>query len=112
MLICKECGDEINLDNWMPEFKAKLISRELCHRCDYWVDRIPKRSSQIVVNGEVFQLDNNKPSTKSSAGHGGREFIFKRDGSDEIERSTNLWFNGVVPNRFKLRIPDNAVFLH
>lgn len=112
MLNCKECGSEVNLNNWMPEFKAKLAERGVCHKCDYWVDRLPKTINQIVINGEVFQIDNNHPKRKSSAGHGGREFIFKRIGCNEIERTTNLWYNGIVPEHFKLRIPDNAVFLH
>lgn len=111
MIICKECGCEVTLDNWQPEYKSKLITRSVCNKCDYWVDRLLKTSSQIVVNGKVFQIDNNQPKSKSSAGHGGREFVFKRIGCDEIERTTNLWYNGIVPEHFKSRIPDNAVFL-
>ena len=64
-----------------------------------------------IKRGEVYYIDVERPNTSSAdRGFGGREFRIKfKDG--RIVVTHNLWYNGVVPKRFKHLLKNTAEFV-
>ena len=62
---------------------------------------------QVVANGTVYQIDPKSYPTKAQHGHSGREFVINfKDG--RTVTTDNLWYNGIVTDRFRDRLPNNA----
>ena len=45
------------------------------------------------------------------AGHGGRLFRIRRLGSSEVIETRNLWYQGVIPPKWREQMPDDAEFV-
>lgn len=106
---CVECGNLVKSNYHNNE---KMIERNMCFGCNLWTDRIEstKRPNVMIVNSCMYTL---APEFKGPGfrGFGGSEFTFKRLDESEVIKSKNVWFGGEIPNRFKSRIPDNAIKL-
>lgn len=103
---CEICGKEIEKSSYAG---AILCSSE-CFTKYYWKQRVDNKDSktQVVVNGEMYQIGDEQD--KGSRGFFGHQFIIKFfDGRVVI--TTNLWYNGVIPEEFRKDLPDNAKFI-
>ena len=109
---CGECGAEetSQLDQYTA---AVLRKRQRCHGCFYWLIRIealadPKQGPRFVrtEEGRHYQMrpDN---EDRGSRGHAGRPFIITFYDGRKV-RTTNLWGQGKIPERFRDRLPPNA----
>lgn len=106
---CRECGAEVDT-HFVPETRERLIALNVCFNCNYWLERVDSKSGkQIVVGGVVYQRGAEKDAGPFR-GFSGKPWRVKLHSGEEF-RSTNMWFNGQIPDRFKSRIPDNAIFL-
>ena len=106
---CKVCG-ETETTKWI---NAKdLISRGMCHTCEYWQERVEKVGSQTqaIINGIVYHIASEDSTPTRFRGHGGQKFTIKFD-DERIVTTTNLWYNGPIPQNFIDKLPDNAVFI-
>lgn len=113
---CRECGKRAKVDAYDADLK--LFVYRLCFTCNYWLNyvilecdvkeqlqRLPMRANGVH---RVGLMDNNARGFK---GHGGASFIFEHiDG--RIIYCNNVWHQGVIPPRFKDRLPDNGRFLN
>lgn len=111
--------------------KGKLISgyntkRGLCTSCDHW-ERLyeGRRRNDVIsirVNGRHYQTalqSINKPPGKY-AGFGGRKFVvrIKSPHTTLVDCITHefytcdMWTQGVIPEHFRDKLPDNAEFLN
>lgn len=92
------------------EHHLEYIAAQRCSSCAFWLMRI------ALANPRTFQANGNSYfigyETDYPKGFGGRrwhiEFI---DGRAPVE-TDSLWHGGVVPERFRDRLPDNAVLRH
>lgn len=80
---------------------------------EYWeerkiaLQRDPK--AFVVIDGECYYVEDEN-DTNPYRGHDGRPFtILFNDG--EVIHTTNLWYNGEVPEEYKPYIPNNAKFI-
>ena len=110
---CKECGKEIRFS--YGEYRnEELKTEKLCFDCDFWVGYIKRdktKKDALVINGWHYIVgDEDEPGKKDWRGCGGSKFTIKAFDGREIT-TTNLWVQGEVPNRFRSRMPDNAVFI-
>lgn len=107
---CKECGKLISARLVEP-VRSEIIAQKLCHSCHFWTGKLPGLNDPnvFVVNGGMYKK---YPDTndKGFKGFGGRLFkMLRPDG--KIVESKNMWHSGTVPEIFRDRIKDNAVFV-
>lgn len=108
---CIEC-DKHETGSWMTSCAERLIDAELCFNCEFWSDYVARRhdSAVVRVGGKHYYIGPENSAPNSCKGYGGTKWVIKfHDGRDVI--STNLWHQGVIPDRFSARLPDNAEFV-
>lgn len=105
IITCKECGakeETTRYHNWYD-----LESRQECHECNFFLHA--DKRFRIIVNGEMYYVGPETDNPKYK-GFGGRTFIIRKNGGEKII-TTNLNYNGIVPDCLRDRLPDNAIFL-
>lgn len=109
---CVECGNLVETCYQEPE---QMIERNMCFSCNLWTNRIQSanRSNVMIVEGCMYTLGSGDTDAAGFKGFGGAEFEFRRltTLSNATIKSKNVWFGGEIPNRFKERIPDNAIII-
>ena len=111
---CVECGGQISC-NWLGDIGEKLKAINLCFSCHHWVEIIDDKNNprRIFVKGVAYwrkdfrKIEKNLEHVLGFSGH-----VFKIKMNSGEEYTTNdLWSSGTIPDRFKERLLDNAVFL-
>lgn len=114
---CKECGVH-EIGNWIDSCAERLEREQLCFHCDFWyaLIKIANDSRVARIEGCHYLIGvEPKPSDYKCShylglGLGGSEFRIRfYDGREVITH--NLWYQGEIPERFKSRLSDNAVFV-
>ena len=111
---CRECGVI-----WHPahysnaEIGMTHRERGLCANCAYWDEAYQDyvAGKRLVVDGQSYTIgreDSRDPA--SCRGHGGARFRIQYPAGRVVE-STNLWSQGVIPERWRDRMPDTATFI-
>ena len=105
--ICKCCGKPYT-KNLVPD----AYLGDNCFDCSFWLMKIDiskeEMARRVIVGGVHFSIGDEIDGP--FRGHGGRKFIIQFFDGRVIE-TTNLWFQGKIDDRFRERLPDNAVFL-
>jgi len=70
------------------------------------VDQI-EPANRVVIDGEHYMLGDNTAGMK---GFGGRRFDIEFFDGRRVT-TTDLWFQGVIPPKWRERFPDNARFV-
>lgn len=104
---CVICGKEIAKSRYV---NAILCSSE-CFSENYWQERIPESKISplcVIADGQMYWIGNEKiQSSHEFRGFGGAKWqIDFLDGRQVT--STNLWHNGVIPDKYRAQLPDNA----
>jgi hypothetical protein len=76
-----------------------------------WREYVFKADEPFVarIDGQHYVICDESPDVQLR-GFGGDPFEIKfHDG--RVVKTTNLWCQGAIPERFRDRLPDNAVFL-
>ena len=104
-MICEICGKEIE----QSKFCSGIICSEECLHEHYWLERVKRKNSktQAIIDGQVYQIGDE--NTYGTRGFDGAKFIIEFfDGRKVV--TTNLWANGPIPEKFRKKLPDNAVW--
>ena len=106
-VICSECGEHDDA-HYIAETRDDMIARQLCFSCRFWFYHVANGNDpQVVRAGGRHYMIGAEDAGRYARGFGGARFHFQRlDGTEVI--STNVWFQGVIPERFRDRLPDNA----
>jgi hypothetical protein len=114
---CKICKEEIEF-NFDERTVAELRQKRLCFSCQFWDEKVLMRKNHdpnaVVISGQHYYIGKEEQTLKyEMRGFGGQEFKIKftagkRKG--QIVTTTNLWFNGKIPEHFRDKLTDNAVF--
>src|SRR5687768_2519908 len=100
--VCWECKKE-------EEF---LQESGLCSLCEKWFKMVflRCRNYMVRVKGRHYTIEDEDKDLFGMRGFDGAEFTIKfHDG--RVVKTTNLWAQGVIPERFRGRLPDNAEFV-
>jgi hypothetical protein len=62
------------------------------------------------VGGKHYAIGPERRGDKQLCGFGGAKFIIQFFDGRRVE-TMNLWHQGVIPEHFRIRLPDNAEFL-
>lgn len=110
---CEICGKEIEKSMY---YGSVLCSSE-CHTEKYWLDRVKAIEKDpyefTIIDGTCYHFDRDNPIEKDRRGflgYDGRHFKIKLN-DDTTYETNNLWCNGDVPEKYKDKLKDNAVFV-
>jgi hypothetical protein len=115
---CKECGEEIKTDCVDWRFAEPMIKKCVCQKCSFWLEHAEHRDKFTVIIEEddgsrrhyrVGREQKNVPSF--CKGFGGQRFKIRFLDGRFLE-TTNLWHQGIIPERFYDRLPVNAEFVY
>lgn len=124
---CRECGDP-PFGNWQKDCAAEMESRSLCFWCNSWTNTLAKTDAlTAIVDGYYYHVGEEERSIarrcgwplvngrlrgdyRHVLGHSGSEFRIRFD-DGRVVTTTNLWAGGEIPEHFRDRLPNNAVFL-
>lgn len=82
-----------------------------CFGTHFWDLKVQRKDELIIIDGESYWVgDENKRRDREFRGFDGRKFTIQKFGEEPFE-TTNLWANGTVPEEYRSRLPDNAVFV-
>jgi len=109
---CVECKQP-HKGNWSKEHAYRLVEKQLCFNCDFWVGKLNLSHShrQVRVDGKCYFTGDENDGSQGMRGFGGARFHirFHEEGREII--TSNLWHNGDIPLVFRDRLPDNAIFI-
>lgn len=100
-MICYNCGKSFEGTYYKHHFKKTNSAETICEDCFhslYWKE-VLENPNTIIVYGLAYCMDDSGDGKKFRV-------CLKKDGSI---RETGLWFNGKVPEEYK--VEDTAVFL-
>jgi len=106
-LNCIICNKEIEESEYT---NAVLCSSE-CFHINHWNEMIKNKDSPKIarINREQYYIEDEDKNILFR-GYSGRKFKIKFfDGREII--STNLWYNGEIPESHRELLPDNAEFI-
>lgn len=111
IIICSVCGKKQNLNKYASDFSGNLKRYVMCFNCYFWMVDVGA-SNYVVIDGVAYSIgeEDLNGDFDGPRGHGGRRFIIRRKNGCIIE-TTNLWHRGDVPDAFRDKFPDDAVFL-
>lgn len=112
MCLCKICDKPIEyklIYRYLNGFDSEEPT--LCEECDFWDNqRIADenyRKGRVVVADNKHYVIGDENSTDTFRGFGGAKVTIKfKDG--RIVKSSNLWYQGDIPEFFRNVMPDNA----
>lgn len=107
IIICSVCGKKQNLNEYASDFSKNLKRYVMCFHCHFWMIDVGA-SNYVVIDGAAYSIG--EEEWDGIRGYGGKRFIIKRKNGCIIE-TTNLWHRGDVPDEFKDKFLDDAVFL-
>jgi len=112
--VCSECG-EVSHPSYAynDQIGAVLRERGLCCLDDFWAEAHADylAGKRLVVGGQSYTIAPERASDPASCkGHGGRRFRIQYPDGRVVE-STNVWSQGPIPERWRARMADTAVFL-
>jgi len=108
---CKECGQIDNPNNWLGG--EKIAATGHCFNCNFWAEYVERKDETNIVRAQHRHYVACEEASLGShpwKGFSGHRFKIRFNDGREIE-TTNLWSQGVIPDRWRERLPDNAVFL-
>ena len=108
---CKICGKTEESSHWING--KEMLEKEHCFECNYWLslhegDITNRKDHKYVITNGVHYVIEPENSTDSFRGFGGAKVkINFFDGTETI--STNLWYQGPIPERFRNIMLDNGI---
>lgn len=108
---CRCCG-RIFSTHFEKETKANLIRKNVCFTCNFWQEYVEERDTPRYarIGGCHYAVGPENNDHPSFRGFGGRRSKIRWNDGREVV-TTNLWFQGQIPERFRAELPDNAVFV-
>lgn len=108
---CSYCKiNESDLSCLECEEKKRMERDNLCFNCAFWSLYVDKKDDERIarIDGNHYYIENN--SSNGFVGFGGRDFKIKFNDGREII-TNNLWHQGTIPDIWKDKLPDNAIFI-
>lgn len=106
----KGCG-RLDFLRWNEPLCEYLIAHRRCFYCNHWhkLMAVVDDPKTVRIGGVHYRLGDERGPAQVR-GYGGRRFRIKfHDGRDVT--TTDLWCQGTIPQRFRERLGDNAVFV-
>ena len=105
---CKICDKEIE----KSAFTGDILCSSECFDVNYWNKRVANFNYRnVVVSGDLYSIGDETNEPSRNKGYAGRKFLINFfDHKRGRIVTTNLWYNGKIPESHRNRLPDNASF--
>lgn len=102
---CRICGKGFD-ERQYGEPYSDICSQE-CFDKNFWIESENSLSDRsVVINNQLYYIGD-EDNDSSFRGHAGELFVIKKpDGT--VVRTTNLWYNGSIPEEIRGRFPENS----
>lgn len=112
---CRSCGERTQATYSEPT-RSNMVLNQLCFDCLFWTELVRERQdpTHFVAEGNHYTIgpeDGVGPGGIRARGYGGRRYAVYFTSPARRVITTNLWHQGEVPERFRDRLPDNAVLV-
>jgi len=112
ILACRECGAP-ELAHYVN--REQLLDRQLCFTCSLWTDRFHDFGDSQAFVGDDWRYQTIATigvggGVQAMKGYGGRVWTIQFLLTGAIIKTDNLWDGGVVPEWFRDRLPQTAVY--
>lgn len=105
---CIICGKEFDENN---SKEADVCSIACANTLDFWLEKIANMNKmQIRINNRCYYLKAEDETNTGFRGFSGARFYIRLNDGAELT-TTNLWFNGNIPEVFQKVLPNNAMFI-
>lgn len=107
MLNCIICNKEIE----KSKYSNKILCSSECFTVNFWNHYVLRANDKDVarIGGLHYVICPGVTDSFGFKGFGGAKFVIRfNDGRKVTTR--NLWHQGTIPDEFRDRLPDNAVF--
>lgn len=104
---CAICGREMK----SPAYCSGDF-HDVCPKCfehRFWDVIVEEKCEHLIVDGTCFSVGPVNDGSRIR-GFGGSLFkwVWLDDPTEAVQRSTNVWYNGVIPESHRSQLPDNA----
>lgn len=95
--------------------RVELERLQFCFGCSFWLGKAKLRRDPVegqrfaVIDGKAYYIER-ESAGRFGRGFGGAPFEI-RFADGRVVKTTNLWSNGDVPDRWRGFLPDNARFV-
>lgn len=107
-MICEVCGNEFHKLQYGGEYQNICSSGCFDHK--FWDLIVAEKDKHVIIGGKSYSVGA-EDSKFPFRGHGGRKFRFKMIETGEVVTTTNLWYQGEIPESHKDKLPDTAVWV-
>lgn len=109
-ITCTLCG-KTDTNGYSGETGELMTKHQICFGCAFWTEKaaLAHTRESVRVKGNLYFIEDE--NSKCERGFGGQYHKIKFT-SGRVVESTNLWYNGEVPEHFKSVLSDNAEFIH
>jgi len=114
---CKLCGETMDAGEvhrfllWCTDMGLARTEYR-CRSCRYWISVIREslNGERVIVDGQHYTIVGDGDGAVGR-GFGGRKFVIEFFEDGRRVETENLWTQGLIPERFREALPDNAKFV-
>lgn len=107
-MICKICGKEFEKIRYMHP--NDNICSDACFDDNYWLERANNKNEFIIIDRECYYVGKEEDNC-GFKGFDGRKFKIRMMNNGKEFTTTNLWYNGRIPQKYLDILQDNAEFI-
>jgi hypothetical protein len=85
---------------------AQHLDEDLEFIVRYWKEQLEDRNRAVVCGGTHYRIGETTIANPVHRGFGGSPFTFVNISTGDITKSTNVWFQGVIPAFARHAFPD------
>lgn len=82
------------------------VEHELNFTVGFWSDQLSDRNRAVVCGGTHYRIGATTIAKPVHRGFGGSPFTFIDIATGDVTKSTNVWFQGVIPAFARRAFPD------
>lgn len=113
-ILCVECGRYDSHKFW-----ALHPSNKYCNSCSFWMyhyeqDNLDSKFQALIIGNKHYSYDRLQPIKNTHSkylGHGGARYKIQLLDTGKIIETNDLWYQGVIPDRFISLFKVNARFI-
>lgn len=111
-ITCSLCGKTDNPSRFIEDFASLMQEKHLCFQCALWTQHLERDKSRdfAIIEGHHYVLAPHSNGNSFTTGFGGHKFRIRFHDGREVT-CDNLWHQGIIPENFRDRMPDNAEFI-
>lgn len=95
-----------------PDIQVSVGGPYLDSHDSFWTEQLSDRAGAVVIGRTHYRiLPDRADRDRDLAGYGGALFRIRWLATGEVTETRNLWYQGVIPPKWRERMPDTAEFV-